>query len=264
MDFQQMNHTAIHSLISSLENENGSLNYFQSSIRILAGGGGDLEIDYTVFGMVLVTMIFLLVVAAIRHKIDHLVRGRDFFESVLEACYHELSTLGIVEALVFIIHKYYVGPSSILQTERVFGEVHFTLFFVVIINAVMSTLLYLLSTRVANSQWVRMENIDLDHYVAVRRQFEDVDKKLKILKTRQERRKGKKDYMTTNVRDSDAIPDETEMREHGVKTMFEIFWTQIVTKKLLKRRQKELLLQVRFHELRVHFIESNNLPGNFR
>ena len=57
-------------------------------LRFLAGSN-DLAIDYTVFAMVLLTMVFLLVVGAIRHKIDTITKGNDFFEKVIEACYHE-------------------------------------------------------------------------------------------------------------------------------------------------------------------------------
>ncbi len=57
--------------------------------RILAGGGDDLVIDYTVLAMAVVTMALLLIVAVIRHRIDHLARGKGYFEDVLEAVYHE-------------------------------------------------------------------------------------------------------------------------------------------------------------------------------
>ena len=61
---------------------------FEAGMRFLAGGG-DIVIDYTVFGMVLFTMILLLIVGAMRHKIDHWAKRNDYFETVLEACYHE-------------------------------------------------------------------------------------------------------------------------------------------------------------------------------
>ncbi len=58
--------------------------------RILGGGGGgDLVIDYTVLAMAVITMALLLIVAVIRHRIDHLARGKEYFEDVLEAVYHE-------------------------------------------------------------------------------------------------------------------------------------------------------------------------------
>ena len=52
-----------------------------------------LSIDYTVFAMAVVTMGLLLIVAIIRHKIDHMARGKEYFENVLEAVYHERKNL---------------------------------------------------------------------------------------------------------------------------------------------------------------------------
>lgn len=56
-------------------------------MRLLAGG--EVKIDYTVFGMVLFTMVLLFIVGVLRHKIDHWAKGNTFCETVLEACYHE-------------------------------------------------------------------------------------------------------------------------------------------------------------------------------
>ena len=55
--------------------------------RYLAGG--DPNIDFTALSMAVVTMSLLMIVAILRHKIDHLARGKEFFENVLEAAYHE-------------------------------------------------------------------------------------------------------------------------------------------------------------------------------
>lgn len=57
------------------------------SHRYLAGG--DPIIDFTALSMAVVTMSLLMIVAILRHKIDHLARGKEFFENVLEAAYHE-------------------------------------------------------------------------------------------------------------------------------------------------------------------------------
>ena len=62
---------------------------FESGLRFLGGGGDKIVIDYTVFGMALFTMILLLIVGVMRHKVDHWAKRNDFFETVLEACYHE-------------------------------------------------------------------------------------------------------------------------------------------------------------------------------
>lgn len=163
-----------------------------------------------------------------------------------------------MEALIFILHKYYAG--LVIETERVFAEVHFTLFFVVIINAIMSSLLYFLSTKVAQNKWFRMEAIDLDHYVAVRKQFDAVNDELKKLKSKQiaSRSKKNKDHRQSTGEILEA--PLTNKHEYWAKR----FWGNYVTKNMLRSKQRELLVQVRFHEMRVHFIESHKLPHNFR
>ena len=174
-----------------------------------------------------------------------------------------MSTLGIVEAIIFLLHKYYKG--LVVETEIVFAEIHFTLFFVVIINAVMSSLLYFLTSRVAKTQWFRMETIDIDHYVAVRKEFESVKEKLKRLKAYQISEKVER----SNHRTVKFDVKETETEHEASLTTkkenwFTRLWGNSVTKNILERKHRELLVQVRFHEMRVHFIESHNLPSNFR
>ena len=172
-----------------------------------------------------------------------------------------MSTLGIVEAIIFLLHKYYKG--LVVETEIVFAEIHFTLFFVVIINAVMSSLLYFLTSRVAKTQWFRMETIDIDHYVAVRKEFESVKEKLKRLKADQisEKMRTRSDRsLKFDMRATEPEGPLTTKKENW----FTKLWGNYVTKNILERKHRELLVQVRFHEMRVHFIESHNLPSNFR
>ncbi len=148
-------------------------------------------------------------------------------------------------------------------------------------------LLFLLASRVANRQWVRIEAIDLDHYVAVRKQYDDVNRKLEALEVNQSMRQSRGDInnrskkndhqrqVSFEVKQDDAgnksksqksTLEETSPAEQDDETNNLVwrFWNYNVTKHLLKRKQHELLVQVRFHELRVHFIESHHLPPNFR
>eukprot|EP00804_Cyclotella_cryptica_P005209 CCRYP_018899-RB/>CCRYP_018899-RB protein AED:0.08 eAED:0.08 QI:455/1/1/1/0.75/0.69/13/3412/315 len=55
-----------------------------------------LPIDYTIFGIVVVTLSLLLVVEVLRHGLDVIASGNLFFETVLELMYRELTTLGVV------------------------------------------------------------------------------------------------------------------------------------------------------------------------
>jgi len=68
------------------ENEFSHL-FTVSQNRQLAGYGP--EVDFTVFAMAIVTMSLLLLVEIVRHKIDHIAKGKEFFENVLEAVYQE-------------------------------------------------------------------------------------------------------------------------------------------------------------------------------
>lgn len=46
-------------------------------------------IDFTVLAMAVVTLSLLLIVGVLRHLIDKYAKGKEFFENVLEAVYHE-------------------------------------------------------------------------------------------------------------------------------------------------------------------------------
>ncbi len=60
-----------------------------SSRSLASGGGGPVQLDYTVFAMAVLTMGLLLIVEVIRHGLDRMAQGRDFFETVLKTVYHE-------------------------------------------------------------------------------------------------------------------------------------------------------------------------------
>lgn len=225
-----------------------------------------ISVDYTVFGMAILTLGLLMIVGAVRYFIDAMAEGKFFFENVLEAVYHELSTLGLVEAGIFLLHKYY--PELNISVEKVFAEVHFTLFFVAIINAIMSVLLYLFTTRVANKYWVRMETIDLDHYVAIRKQFEAVENALEELENAHlmKRRKFIDDPVGKQVKFTDSVRSTASAYEHHTLTSFvkNLVYYSTRKKRRLVRKHRKLLVQVRFHELRVHFIDSNQLDPRFK
>ena len=265
--------------------------------------GGDPVIDFTVLSMAVVTMSLLLIVAMLRHQIDHIARGKEFFENVLEAAYHEcklnyllpcpktfgsreefpvkvwtlallfltlflngsklptVSTLGIVEAVIFLVHHYYQDLN--IEVERVFAEVHFTLFFVAIINAIMSCLLHFFATRVAEKQWVRLETIDIDHYVALRRQFDAMEENMKAVRDSEEQ---KKNYCEEGLHPAADDAHDTKQTNLFLKKLNNTRYPLLKAslRRVLDVKYKKLLIQVRFHELRLHFIESNQLDPKFR
>lgn len=160
-----------------------------------------------------------------------------------------MSTLGIVEAFIFLIHHY--ATINIVK-ERVFAEVHFTIFFVAIFNAIQCTILYYFSLRVAERQWTKIEAIDIDHYVAIRREYEVVDAKLLKIEEK----------INHTFHRSSQYANRRDLYEMDggwiVKCFVYLRYSSI------KRKHKRLLVQVRFHELRVHFIELNQLHHKFR
>lgn len=240
--------------------------------RVLAEKGSTV-IDYTVFGMAVITIGLLMVVGAVRYFIDVMAKGKFFFENVLEAVYHELSTLGLVEAGVFLVLHYYPGLN--INVKNVFAEVHFTLFYVAIINAIMSVLLYLFTSRVAEKQWVRMETIDLDHYVAIRKQFEAIEFALKEMEENDDMKKktynpvssrGKKhefaqNNMTSQLSNRSKFEQSSLIDLRKSLVQFPIFGSKRAS---LIAKYRKLLVQVRFHELRVHFIDCNKLDPRFK
>lgn len=58
-----------------------------SGSRNLAGE--ELIVDYTILSMAIVAMSLLMIVEIVRHKIDQIAKGKELFENVLEAAYHE-------------------------------------------------------------------------------------------------------------------------------------------------------------------------------
>ena len=201
------------------------------------------KIDYTVLSVALLTLGLILVVEIARHKIDHRAHGRPFAKTVLEQVYRELSTLGIVEFAIFLGHTY--APNFNLEVEAVFAKVHFLLFFTAIINALMSVILSFVASHISYKLWVRTEELELNHYIAIREEFSRVEKLLG-------------EYENSGGTDAAT--------EYHVLTPKRAFTRVLQTLRypILRRQYDKLLVQVRFHELRVHFLEANDLPLKFK
>ena len=195
-------------------------------------------VDYTVLSVALLTLGLILVVEIARHKIDRRAHGRPFAKTVLEQVYRELSTLGIVEFAIFLGHTY--APNFDLEVEAVFAKVHFLLFFTAIINALMSVILSFVASHISYKLWVRTEELELNHYIAIREEFSRVEKLLG-------------EYV-------DAATEYHVLTPRRAFTRLQ----QTLRYPILRRQYDKLLVQVRFHELRVHFLEANDLPLKFK
>jgi len=181
---------------------------------------------YNILTYGIFTLYLILLVEFIRHSIDHAAHGRPFFKAVLLMVYSELATLGIVEFVLFCVIKY--APDYNKPAKKKFADVHFALFFTAIFNALQYSLTSIFSTRFSNSMWVQTEQLELDHYVEIREEYERVNHIVNNLYTRY----GK---WIRNI-------------------------ILFVSRPGLRRRYKSLRVQVRFHELRLHLLDSNNLP----
>lgn len=152
------------------------------------------------------------------------------------------------------------------QLEAIFINVHFMLFFTAIFNALQSCVVRLLTIRKTNKSWLTTEDIEISHYVAVRKDFDRLERQLKTFNPK---------YMgslTQRERPTDSTSYDVPQQQSSSSSS--TLWTSIkeslshlalrIRHPRLYRRRDKLLTIVRFHELRAHFIESNNLPAKFQ
>lgn len=159
------------------------------------------------------------------------------------------------------------------QLEEIFINVHFMLFFTAIFNALQSCIVRLLTIRKTNKSWITTEDIEISHYVAVRKDFDRLERQLKTVNP--------KYYMgslTQRERPTDSTTSYDVPQQQSSSSSSSVssstLWTSIkeslshlalrIRHPRLYRRRDKLLTIVRFHELRAHFIESNDLPAKFQ
>eukprot|EP00934_Nitzschia_sp_Nitz4_P003479 Nitzschia sp. Nitz4//scaffold93_size78505//21682//26953//NITZ4_005417-RA/size78505-augustus-gene-0.48-mRNA-1//-1//CDS//3329560279//3469//frame0 len=202
--------------------------------RFLADYGEAEPLDYTVLSVAVMTLGLILCVEVARHNLDHMAEHRPFFKTVLEATYSELATLGFVEFCLFLLLRYYEIKNK--ERKEVFAEVHFALFYTAIFNAIQSVISAYFARRASNRLWVETEQLELDHYVEIREEFERTSEKYH------------------------AVLNHAEQMNQGpLLRQWRHFW-HTVYHPSLRTRYLDLLVQVRFHQLRLHFLEGNQLP----
>ena len=91
------------------------------SSRSLASSSGSDGSDYTVALVAMVVVALILIVDCLREKLDHAVQHRPLSHQVVERCYRELTTLGVVEFLIFLVHE--IDPDFPIDLEMKFGRV---------------------------------------------------------------------------------------------------------------------------------------------
>lgn len=117
----------------------------------------DDEIDYTVLSIAVQTLALILFVEIVKHKLDHFAEGRKFFGTVLHSMYNELSTLGIVELVVYLTLKYLRDYDQ--AKKSVFADVHFCLFYIAVFNAFQTVIVAAATRRTSQRKWVDTEHL---------------------------------------------------------------------------------------------------------
>ena len=170
------------------------------------------------------------------------------------------------EGAIHIMSVFVYSCSAVLTPNRtffaaIFVEIHFMLFYTAIFNAIQSCLVRLLSVRRTNKAWLLTEEIEIGHYAAIIKEFDRLERKIKQEKARYIGGISERAWPTVS---SDGINDSQSSScwesLHGAMSGIALR----IRHPLIYRRRSELLTIIRFHELRVHFIESNSLPPKFK
>jgi hypothetical protein len=148
-----------------------------------------------------------------------------------------VATLGLVELFVFLLLRYYELQNK--ERKEVFAEVHFALFYTAIFNAFQSVLCAFATRRSSDRLWVQTEHLELDHYVEIREEFDRVSY----------------EYHSQRMN-----TDHMGKPQRGGVFGWLRNAQSVILNPGLRSRYLELLVQVRFHQLRIQFLENNNLP----
>jgi len=165
-----------------------------------------------------------------------------------------VAILGIVEWAVYLLQTYYQGMNK--AKKSLFEKVHFALFYTAILNVVTSALIYIGCRLETNRLWVETEELELDHYIELREEFDRVQMKIARIE--------EKDAEDLQIRLPHSPEHHDETAEEPLT--FNGAWRNLkqrIRHPLLVNRYNKLIVQVRFHELRMHFIKANGLPVKF-
>ena len=166
-----------------------------------------------------------------------------------------MAILGIVEWAVYLLQSYYKGMDK--AKKSLFEKVHFALFYTAILNVVTSGLIYIGCRMETHRLWVKTEELELDHYIELREEFDRIQ--MKIAKIESKDSQGLKKRLSPSPEQHDEAAEEPFSMQAAWRNI-----QQRVRHPLLVSRYNKLLLQIRFHELRMHFIKANGLPIKFR
>jgi hypothetical protein len=177
-----------------------------------------------------------------------------------------VAILGIVEFFIYLLHRYDTGLDMV--AKEIFSQVHFTLFFTALFNAIQSCILAFLISRNSQRLWVETEYQDLHHYIEIREEFDIVSKELAtIVKTKGHGYNASELGSGIHRRYSIDEMDGTSTQFQYTVSNLGDTWNRILQSARypqISRRYQSLLVQIRFHELKLHFIQANKLPKTLR
>ncbi|KAL3802312.1 hypothetical protein HJC23_007137, partial [Cyclotella cryptica] len=233
----------------------------------------EAPLDYSVFSVVIVTLCIVLVVEVLRHQLDVAASGNPFFQTVLELMYREqfgnhtmiFLHVAISEFFIYLLHKY--DENFNYAMEVVFIDVHFMLFYTALFNAIQSVLVRLVTARRTDKAWIQTEDIDIGHYVAIRKEFDRVENEWRQLQYPSSEQCAHSEFNRSSSCNISSEENEQDSDKLSVLKSFRKYIHDSVTKLRYPRlylRKRKLLVPVRYHELRCHFIEQNGLSSQFK
>ena len=141
------------------------------------------------------------------------------------------------------------------------------LFYTALFNAVQSVLVRLVTARRTDRAWIQTEDIDIGHYVAIRKEFDRVENEWKQLQYARVEQSAEDGFIRSsscnisseeNEQDSDNLSVMNSLRKYIHDSLTKLRYPRLYL------RKRELLVPVRYHELRCHFIEQNGLSSQFK
>ena len=267
MSLYEDNHTAsLNATFSSFGNESG-IGYGENDYGYGYGDGcydsskKAEEQYYGALSVAVLTLGLILCVEEFRHRIDHSAIGRPFFLSVLDGVYRELATLGVVELAVHLLQTYSDGLDK--NKKAVFADVHFLLFYTAIFNAFQAAILAFSCNFVTDKLWIKTEELELDHYIEVREEFDRLHEEIYGVAPEHSTRTQKNSKSFADSLRNLTVSRGYSTEERTLKTLcISLYYTIIYPQ--LKARYNQLRVQIRFHEIRVHFLQSYKLPTKMK
>lgn len=230
-----------------------------------------------VLAVTVITLGLIMIVELLKHRLETAVAGRQYFSAVLANIYSELSILGIVEVLLYLMEKYSTNIAFLHgENYYVFADVHFALFYTACFTAVQSIILAFIANGVSRRIWVQTEALELFHYVELREEFDRVRASMEASKIPKKAPGISSSHSSFGIdhsdinhpRKSSIIHMESrdnfyDKSSQGLRQLglIILYWLK---NPRLKNQYHDLLVQVRFHQLRVHFLQAYDLPPKLK